>query len=380
MQHISVSWLVLSLGGSPVELGIVAALEYGPALFLSPLGGVYADRVDRRRGLILTQALALGQVTCLLALTLSGGISIPAIMVLSCVLGVINAVDTPLRLAFAADLVPRALLSNAIALNAIAFNGARIIGPALAGLTLAASSAALGAVTAGVAVNLAINVVSFAWVLAALLLMGPPMRRHTGTSEHETVLRSLREAFSFVRQTPLVRWTLILVAIVATFGINFRVLLPLFTQDVLQADAETYGALFASLGAGALCGAAALALVRERRTVQLMLGGTAAFGGALFGLALVAQPVAAALLLFCAGFSQMMLTNTANAAIQGQVGDALRGRVMSLHATVMHGSIPIGGLVAGVLVELGGVPLAFMVGSVASIAAGLLVWGRLRQT
>lgn len=377
MQSVSLPWLVLALGGSPIELGIVTALEFTPSLVLAPFGGVYADRVDRRRALFVTQSLASLQVVVLLVVTATGAVTIPLIMLLALALGFVNAIDTPLRQSLAADLVPRPILANAIALNAMAFNGARIVGPAIAGTTIAIGTGLFGSVTAGVSFNLALNAVSFVAVLIALRLMNPAEIAHQERLERNPpVLESLREGLNYAARTQIVRWSLLLVAVVATFGINFRILLPLFTQEVLHLGADAYGGLYAALGIGALSGAFSLAMLHQRRFVPLMIGGALAFGLALIGLAFAGSFVFAAILLVAAGYSQMMLTNTANAAIQSSVSDELRGRVVALYVTIFQGSVPIGGILAGVLVEHGSVPLAFGVGAVASLAAAAVVLWR----
>jgi MFS family permease len=379
MQTVSLPWLVLALGGSPIELGIVTALEFTPSLVLAPFGGVYADRLDRRRALVVTQALASIQVIALLVVTVSGLVTIPLIMALALALGFVNAIDAPLRQSLVADLVPRDVLANAIALNAMAFNGARIVGPAIAGVTIAIGTGLFGSVTAGVSFNLALNAVSFVAVLVALRLMNPAeITRRERPERDPPVLESLREGIGYAARTPIVRWSLLLVAVVATFGINFRILLPLFTQEVLHLGADAYGALYAALGLGALAGAFSLALLHQRRFVALMVGGAIAFGIALAGLAFTSSALIAGGLLVGAGFSQMLLTNTANAAVQSHVSDELRGRVVALYITIVQGSTPVGGILAGILVEHGSVALAFGVGAVASITAAVVVGLRVR--
>jgi MFS family permease len=381
MQQVSLPWLVLALGGSPIELGLVAALEFTPALVLAPFGGVYADRVDKRRAIFITQLLATLQVVVLFVLTVTGLISIALIMVLSFALGIVNAVETPLRQTLAADLVPRKNLANAIALNAMAFNGARIIGPAIAGVTIAVGTHLFRTVTAGVAFNLAINAVSFVAVLISVMRMNPlEIRQPHPPAQTIRVLDSLAEGIAYAIRTPIVLWSLIFLAVVEIFGDNFRILLPLFTQDVLDLGADAYGGLYAAIGVGAFFGAATLALLNERRVIALMLGGGIAFGLGLVLLSLTTTVVVAAPILMAAGFAWMLMINTANAAIQSNVSDHLRGRVMSLYVTVMHGSTPIGGMFAGAVAQSAGVPTAFMVGGLAAMATVALVWTRLRTS
>src|SRR5918999_1230739 len=164
MQTVSQPWLVLLLGGTPLQLGTVLALQYAPSLVLAPLGGVLADRVDKRRALMVANAVASVEAAVLFTLTFTGVVQIWHVMVLATVLGLVNAVEMPLRQAFAAELVPRRDLMNAIALNSATFNVARIVGPGVAGLTLALF---------GPAVNFAINAFSYLAVLLGLSRIDP---------------------------------------------------------------------------------------------------------------------------------------------------------------------------------------------------------------
>ncbi len=379
MQQVSLPWLVLALGGSPIQLGIVAALEFVPAMLLAPFGGVFADRLDKRRAILVTQALASVQVVVLFVLTISGTITIPIIMALAFALGLVNAADMPLRQALAAELVPRNILTNAIALNSMAFNGARVIGPAVAGVTIAIGASLFHTQTAGVAFNLAINAVSYSAVLISLWMMDPAeIRRPQQPDLPVPVLESLREGIGYAVRTPIVLWALVLLGAIATFGLNFRILLPLFTQGVLHLEADAYGALYASMGVGSLAGAIALAYMHERRAVALMIGGGLLFGCFELGLAFTRNGLLAVPLLMGVGFFSMLMINTINATVQANVSDELRGRVMALYVTVFAGSSPIGGLFAGGLAETWGVPATFLIGALISLVAAVVVWWRFR--
>ena len=379
MQQVSLPWLVLALGGSPLELGIVAALEFVPSMLLAPFGGVVADRVDKRRAIIATQVLASIQVIVLLGLIFAGVISIPLIMLMGFVLGLVNAVDMPLRQALAAELVPPPLLTNAIALNSMAFNSARVVGPAVAGVTIAIGTTLCGTAQAGVAFNLAINAVSYSAVVVSLWRMDPSeIRRPPPPERAISVLASLGEGVSYSLRTPVVLWALVLLGVVSTFAMNFRILLPLFTVDVLRVDAGVYGLLYACLGVGSVTGALALAFMHQRRAIMLIIGGAVLLGVLELALAAVRSELLAALTLIGIGFFSMLMINTINATIQANVPDALRGRVMALYVTVFAGTTPIGGIFAGGLVEIWDVPRTLVVGAVLALAAtGFVTW-RLR--
>jgi MFS family permease len=367
MQQVSLPWLVLALGGTPIQLGFVAVLQFGPAMLLAPFGGVFADRVDKRRVLIFSQTAAAGQAFVLFLLTATGVVQIPMVLVMAGWLGLVNALDMPARQAFAADLVPRNLLANAIALNSMAFNSARVIGPAAAGVIIAAGTAATGSATSGVAVNLAINTLTYSGVLIGLLLMDPRrIRRIERPEQHPPVLESLREGFTFAVRTPLVLWCLVLLGGIAAFGFNFQILLPLYSQSVLGLGAEGYGGLYAAMGIGSFTGSLTLAYMRERRAIPLMLGGGVTFTLLLVGIALTRELVVAGALILAAGFFSMLMINTINATVQANVTDALRGRVMSFYVTVFAGSAPIGGLFAGGVAEAWGTPAAFAAGAALS--------------
>jgi MFS family permease len=374
MQQVSLPWLVLALGGSPLQLGFVAVLQFGPAMFLAPFGGVVADRIDKRHALIATQAAASLQALVLFVMVATGVVEIWMVMVMAFVLGIVNAVDMPMRQALAADLVPRHLLHNAIALNSMSFNGARVVGPALAGVIIAVGTGITGSALAGVAVNLGANTVTYAAVLAGLLLMNPrEIRQMERPEQHPPVLESLREGFEYAVRTPLVLWCLVLLGGIAAFGFNFQILLPLFATDTLHLDADGYGALFAVMGAGSLAGSMTLAIMRRRRAIPLMLVGGVVFSFLLVAIAASSSLWLAALLILAAGFFSMLMINTINATVQANVSDALRGRVMSFYVTVFAGSAPLGGLFAGFVAEQWGTPAAFVAGAVLSLATVAIV-------
>ncbi len=367
MQQVSLPWLVLALGGSPIQLGFVAVLQFGPSLLLAPFGGVLADRIDKRHALMATQVAASGQAFVLFLLTATGVVEIWMVMTMALWLGLVNAVDMPLRQALAADLVPRHVLANAIALNSMAFNSARVVGPALAGVIIAAGAAITGSSTAGVAVNLAINTLTYSGVLVGLWLMDPTkIRQHERPERHPPVLHSLREGVSYATRTPLVLWPLLLLAGIAAFGFNFQILLPLFATEVLDLNADGYGALYAALGIGSLSGSLTLAFMRQRRALPLMLIGGTIFSILLLGIAFARSVWVAAPLVVATGYFAMLMINTINATVQANVPDALRGRVMSFYVTVFAGSAPLGGLFAGVVAEAWGTPAAFLAGSALS--------------
>jgi len=377
MQQVSLPWLVLALGGSPIQLGIVSALEFLPATLLAPFGGVFADRIDKRHALIGAGIASALQAFVLFGLTITGVIEIWMVMTLGLWRGLVNAVEMPTRQALAADLVPRHLLANAIALNSMAFNSARVVGPALAGLIIAVGTSATGSDTTGVAVNFGINALTFSGVLTGLLLMNPrEIRRMKRPERHPPVLESMREGFWYAVRTPLVLWCLVLLGGIAAFGFNFQILLPLFASDVLGLGAEGYGGLYAAMGIGSVAGSLTLAVMAQRRAIPIMLIGGVVFSLLLVGIGVSRNVLVVGAFVLAAGYASMLMVNTINATVQANVTDALRGRVMSFYVTVFAGSAPIGGLFAGAVAEAWGAPAAFLAGAAISLLTmGLVALG-----
>jgi MFS family permease len=367
MQSVSQPWLVLLLGGSPFQLGAVLALQFTPPMFLAPLGGVLADRVDKRKVLMVTSVVASLQAVILFALTITGVVQIWHVMLLATMLGFVSAVEMPVRQSFAAELVPRRDLVNAIALNSASFNLARIVGPGVAGLALAFF---------GPAVNFGINAISYMAVLIGLWLMDPRgLHRAPRPETFDTVRGSLAEGLRYAIRTPTVLWPLVLLLGMATFGMNFQTLLPLFAHDTLRLGAAGYGALFATMGAGSLVGSLGLAFAARRPMRRLMLGGAGAFVILELLLGLTRTPAVAFPLIGLIGLTSMVMVNTINVMVQNSVSNELRGRVMSLYVTVFAGSAPIGGFLAGAVAEVWQAPAGFILGSLLSVVAiGLVAW------
>ncbi|MGH2463258.1 MAG: MFS transporter [Candidatus Limnocylindria bacterium] len=369
MQSVSQPWLVLELGGSAFQVGTVIALQFAPALFLAPIGGVLADRFDKRGLLLVTQALAMLQAATLFGLTVTGVVEIWHIQLLALILGVTSAFDMPVRQSFVAEVVPREDLLQAIALNSASFNLARVVGPAIAGVALAVF---------GSAFNFGVNTLTYTAVLGGLLLINPAtLLRVPVPLVRPSIRFSLVEGVRYAVSNPNVLWLLVLLGGMSIFAMNFQVLLPLFARFTLGLDAEGFGALFAVMGLGSLGGSLTLAFMGERRPrLRLILGGGVAFLAAEMVLGLVRVPAIAYPVVALVGLASMLMVNTINASVQRSVPDELRGRVMALYVTVFAGSGPIGGLFAGGVAELLGPPAGFILGAaVASIFLLLAAWG-----
>jgi MFS family permease len=372
MQQVAQAWLVLELTHDPVWLGIVAAAQFLPVMVLGLFAGVAADALPKRRVLIATQTSMMILAVILAALVVTGVVQVWMILVLAFLLGIANAIDMPARQAFAVELVGRDEVGPAVALNSAMFNAARVLGPAAAGLTIGAF---------GVAAAFGINAVSFLAVIVGLLLMderalhiGARIDRPTSVA---AVLGNLREGLAYVRRTAVVLLAVTVVGVVATVGMNFNVLMPAFTQDVMHSDAAGFGFLMAASGVGSLLAALWLVFGGRPRPPRI------ATGAILLGVASVALAATtvygvAIVLMVIVGFGSIFMAATGNTTIQTAVPDQLRGRVMSVYTTVFSASVPIGGILMGAVASAAGVSVAIALGGVLSLLTGVLAlaWGR----
>jgi MFS family permease len=362
ITRLASSWLVYRLTGSEFLLGLVAFLGQIPALVISPVAGVYIDRWNRHRVLVITQALSMGQSAALAVLTLSGHITVTDILILQLFQGMVNAFDTPARQSFVVQMVDdRADLPNAIALNSSLVNGSRMIGPAIGGLLIAA---------VGEGWCFALDAVSYVAVIGSLLAM--TVRPTASPPQVVPVLTALAAGFRYVAGFAPVRSGLLLVAAVSMFGMPYQVLMPVIASDVLGGGANTLGVLMTATGVGALAGTMYLA---SRHTV-LGLGRKIAQAAMLFGVALIAFSTSSNLWLSLAilpfsGAGFIVALAATNTVIQTVVPETLRGRVMSLYTVAFLGTAPIGSLLAGVAAERIGAQATIAVGGAFSLMFGL---------
>ena len=371
MQQVAQGWLVLTLTGDPFWLGVVATAQFLPVMVLGLFAGILADVLPKRQTLIAVQAVMMSLAIILAVLTAAGVVQIWMIIVLALLLGCANAVDMPVRQAFAIEMVGPRTIGNAVAINSAMFNGARVVGPALAGLTIAAF---------GIAPAFAINAASFLAVLVGLSLMRdeelhlPPLVPRPRSVR--AVFDNLREGLAFVRNTPLVLLAVTTLGLTATFGMNFQVTIPPLAQ-ALGSDASGYGFLMTASGLGALTAALSLVVGGRPKPVRIALGAMV-LGAASILLALsTAFPLSLLLMVFV-GAGGITMAATANATIQLAVPDGLRGRVMSVYTTVFSASMPVGGLLMGIIASSVGIFEAIAIGGVLSLLTGLgaFVWYR----
>ena len=368
MQIVAQGWLVLELTDSAFMLGLVGFAGSLPWLMLLLVGGVYADRLDRRRLLIRAN---LGMMACaavLTALTWTGAVRIWHVFALSLASGSAIALAAPAFQAFLHDLVGRRDLQNAIALNSAQFNLSRIVGPSLAGLTL-------GAI--GVAGCFGVNTLSYLGAIVALMLIRVPSRP---VPEPGPVWDSIVEGFGYVRARPRILALLSIAALISLLAMPYATLLPIVARDGLGLDASGLGWLFAVGGGGAVCGALSIAfghLLPARG--PWLLGCAIATGLATMTLGLARSPLVAAVALVAIGFSATSAVALTNTLLQELVDDAMRGRVLSMFGLAFMGTFPVANLLAGTLAGLtsASVTLA-MTGALLAIVVAGIAWTRPR--
>lgn len=341
MQTIGQAWLVLDLTHSPLALGTVTMLQFLPVSLLVLVGGVLADRVPKRRLLVLTQTVAMIQAFVLAFLTWSGLVALWHIYALAALMGLTNALDSPTRQVFVVEMVGRDDVTNAVALNSGLFNSARLIGPALGGVIIAVT---------GVAEIFFINGVSFLAVIVGLLLMKPGLLYPAQRSASGRVLEQFSEGVHYALRTPSILFILILMAAIGTFGYNFTVVLPLLARTVLHVGSIGFGAMTSAMGLGSLVAALALASLGEPSRRTLIIGATA-FAIILAAVAASQWYALTLVLLLALGAAGIAFTATANSSLQVTAPDHLRGRVMGLYVLLFLGSTPIGGQLTGLMAE-----------------------------
>ena len=358
MQSAAQGWLVYTLTHSGFDLGITVALQFAPVLVFGTVGGLVADRVDKRKALLVTQSAFLLQSAALGALVLTGAARLWIVWALALVYGFINVVDNPTRQSFVFEIVGSEDLVNAVALNSVIMNGSRIVGLALAGVLILA---------AGIGWAFMINAVTFLAVIVALSVMRTaelhrttPLRRATG---------QIRAGLRYAWRTWELRVPLLLMAVVGTLAYNFSVIMPLLAGKVFHRGAGTYSALLVAFAVGAL-GGGLFTASRRRPGYRLLVLVTLAFG--VFNVALAVAPSLAVALavLVPMGAAGISFIAVGNSLLQLHSTSAMRGRVMALWAIVFLGSTPIGGPLTGLMAAHLGTRVTLAFGGAVTILAG----------
>ena len=363
MQTVAQSWLVLNLTGSGVDLGLTVALQFLPMLLFGMWGGLLADRLDKRKLLVATQAAAGVLAVALWALVATGAVRLWMVYGFALLLGVVTVVDMPTRQAFVTEMVGPDEVPNAVGLNSAMFNIGRILGPAAAGVVIA---------WFGVAPAFLANGLSYLAVIGGLLAMRTEelFLGVAGTRRRGEVRAGLR----YVWGEPTLRSTLFLVAVLGTFGFNFVVILPLLARYTFSGGAGLYSVFTSLMSVGSLAGAL-VAASRARPSRALLLGAGTAFGVSMLLTAAAPTPLTAGLLLVAVGVAVMLFLATANTTLQLASDPALRGRVMALYGLLFMGSTPIGGPLLGWVSERWGPRTGLALGGAITLVAAAAVSG-----
>jgi len=361
ITRVTTSWLVYRLTGSAALLGVVGFAGQVPAFLLAPFAGVWIDRTNRHRLLVVTQVLAMLQSLALAVLALAGVIEVWHILALQLFQGCINAFDMPGRQSFLHELVEdRADLPNAIALNSSMVNGARLLGPTIAGVLIAA---------VGEGWCFMLDAVSYLAVIASLLAMRlPPHRRERPTSR---MLRDLRHGVRYAASFLPIRAILLLLALICFAGMPYTVLMPVVAVRILHGGPHVYGFLMGATGVGALIGAIYLA---SRSTIlglgRIIPSASIAFGVGLIAFSLSHSTPVSLLILLLTGGGFMVQMAASNTLLQTLVREEMRGRVMAFYTMAFMGTTPFGSLAAGLLADRIGAPRTMMIGGAVCIAGG----------
>jgi MFS family permease len=341
MQRVAQDWLVLQLavnGGTAI--GITTGLQFLPALLLSPLAGVVADRVPKRSLLQVTQVMMAVPALLLGGLAVTGTAEVWHVYVLAFVFGIGTAFDAPARQSFVSEIVSPDDLTNAVGLNSASFNAARLVGPAVAGLLIAA----LGGGAEATGWVIVINAVSYLAPVLALRGMDAsrltpfvPTRRHPGM---------VREGLAYVRSRRDLTLVLVIVGIVGTFGLNFQMTTALMATQVFDRGPTEYGLLGTFMAVGSLSGAL-LSARRPTIRLRLVVGAAMVFGAAEVVAGVLPSYVAFAVWMPVLGLSALTMITAANTMMQVSTAPALRGRVAALYLMVFMGGTPIGAPVVG---------------------------------
>jgi MFS family permease len=351
MQNIGQSWLVLTLTGSSLKLGIVAACQFLPILLFSLFAGIVVDKFPKKKILILTQTVSMILAFALTTLVLTDTVRYEYILVLAVLLGLNNTLDMPTRQAFNVEIVGKEDLMNAIALNSTTFNMARIVGPSIGAVMMA---------WLGAGWCFLLNGVSFIAVLYGLIHIeaAPYVRKMRAK---EGILKEIKDGIVYIAKDPILSPTVLLVTVIGTLAFNFNILIPVFTKNVLHMGETTYGTLMSCLGVGSLAGALTMSF-RSKRGPKLKLSMAAS---CMVAICLILNGLSGSVwvcgtLLAFTGFFNILFATNSNSALQMYAKDEYRARVMSVYSLVFAGSTPIGSLFSGFIADRFGANGAFV--------------------
>ena len=365
MQGIAQAWLVLELTGSGTALGTVVAMQFLPTLLLAPYGGVIADRFEKRRLIMVTQSLAGLLALTLGVLTLSGVVELWMVYVIAAGFGAVTAIDNPSRQTFVMEMVGPADIANAVTLNSVVVNAARAIGPAIAGVIIA---------TVGVGECFVANAASYLAVIIALVFIR--------TSELHATTRAvrapgqLRQGFQYAWNTPMLRTTLAMLAVIGLFAYEFTTTLPLLSEFTFGAGSAGLATMTALMGVGAVVGGLVIASSGPP-TIPRLVAVAASFGLLLIVVSLMPTIALVYLVMPFVGAASVGVISLSNATLQLNADPQLRGRVMAIFSMALMGSTPIGGPLMGWIGETFSARISLLIGGIAAVLAAVYGWARL---
>ena len=347
MQNVALGWLVLELTNSAFWLGVVSFASAVPMLLFTLVGGVIADKVDKRKMLIRTQVVMMVSAFLLAGLTYTGRVTVTQIVLLAFATGVASALSAPSHQALVPQLVPKAQLTNAVGLNSAQFNMSRVIGPTLGGFAMH---------FVGVAGNFFLNGLSF---LAVIIAMNKIKVGGQTEAVEGGFWKRLAEGFRYVFGNPKTSVMVVLVCIGALLGVPYFSFMPLFARDVLGVGERGLGLLMAFSGLGAFCAAVTIAyLTRPRKRGRLVLASGSAFFLAIIGFSFSRHFLVSAALQFVSGYAMILMVAIINTRLQHLVDDEMRGRTMSIYAMAYLGLPPVGSFMVGSLSHVMNAPHA----------------------
>jgi MFS family permease len=367
VQRIAQDWLVLTLTDSATAVGITVALQFLPSLLFSPYGGVVADRYPKRRVLVCTSVSFATLAGLLAALTMTGHVQVGHVYALAFLTGTVISIDNPTRQSFVTELVPRAHMRSAIGLNSSIFQLGALVGPAVSGLLIGAF---------GPGLSFAVNAMSFAPPLVALLLMRTDELHVPEVTSRGPV--RLRETFGYVRQRPTLLWPIVLTGCFSFFTMNLAVTLAAYARTVAESGAGGYGFLTSTVAVGALAGA--LLAARRSHGRLRSLAATAALLAVLeLAAGLAHSGDAFSLLLVGIGLCTVTLFTSVNSTVQLDTHRAMRGRVMGIYLLVFMGAGALGGPVVGYVDQHLGAQAGLVLAGVVGLVATAAISGQLAR-
>ncbi len=362
VQKVAQPWLILQLTASPFLLGLDGFLQDVPLLLFLLVGGVVVDRFDKRKILMLSQVVQLSAAVSISVLILLGEIRVSVILVLSFVVGCMQAFSTPAYLSFIPELVGREHLANAVALNSMQFNLSRLLGPVLGGVLLA---------SLGVAWCFGLNALSFV-AMFVVLLFAPSFPPSTASVSARSLLAQIREGFEAVFSRKELVAIITIVFGISFFGAPLLAFIAVLAKDALGVGAQGFSFALASFGLGAVLGAILVSSLQAHWLRPKTVVATATSLAVLISIVALSTSYALSLfLLFLSGFTFVSSNVIGNTILQTTISDELRGRAVSIYALAFRGGAPIGSLITGTMVEHFGVQLALTINGIGLLT---LVW------